>query len=784
MRMYILIAVLAAGIPGTARTVEWRPPAERVPPAESQWSAARARLSATEAARGVDPDARLDSLRDRSARTDRNIDDLLVGASVPSPVHVDPDARQPSGDVPVLRVGDDLFCDFTASSTSNGLQQAIDAALADGAGETEIRVANSGSYVNRRYFINDIGDQSVTIIGGFPSCGNLTASETTTLDRGTASSGPVILIDAVSASELVVLENLELTGGDGTTGGALEVRNNNFVVLTDVRLKFSNATLGGGMAVVDLVDGTSTTAWLRGESSINGNEASSRGGGIYCFGTGAGVALDAPVAVNGNSAVNGGGLALRGGCAVDAFTSLPAGIFSNSASEDGGGVWADGGSVFRLLGGEGGFGFGDASVRATLDVNQAADEGGGVYAEDVATLIRATDAWISTNQATFGGGVALRNGAELQMDRTLAGDACHDELRCSSLSSNTASGSGGGVRASGDAPRVDLRQTWVESNRSEASGMAMQVSGNPGARAKLFVEGSIFSGNEPVGASGAFRSLIDLQVQTDAVVAYSTMFDNLAGDFVHVFSAANNVDLQLYSSIFSEPVGGLARVTWGGSRTGAADCLLVWNADAESDLPPGSSFVAVDDPGLLSSGLLSAGSPAVDYCDEDKYAAFEPDILDAPRGVDAAGSTDLLGPFDLGAHEFTGTIDGGTVSITPQLVEDAEDAGEVLFSLSRSGGSEGEARMRVVTVAGSATAGADYVALDQEVVWSNGDGLPRLVSVSLIDDAVAEPVETFIVRVQLVSGTATVGMPSTATVRLFDNEQGIFADGFEGADSI
>lgn len=788
MRMSILIIVLAAGVPGIARAAESLPPAERVPPGEPQWSAARARLSATEAARGVDPDAWLDSLRDRSVATDRSIEDLLVGASVPSPVParaVDPDAWQPRGVVPVLRVGDDPFCDYTASPTSNGLQQAIDAALADGAGETEIRVANSGSYVNRRYFINDIGDQSLTIIGGFPSCDNLTASETTTLDRGTASSGPVVLIDSVSTPELVSLENLVLRGGDGTTGGALEVRNNNFVILTDVRLTASNATLGGGMAVVDLVDGTTTTAWMLGESSIGGNTASSRGGGIYCFGTDAGIALDSAVAVNGNSAVTGGGMALRGGCRVDAYSSLPAGIFSNAASDDGGGVWADGGSEFRMLGGGGGFGFGDASVEATLDTNQAADEGGGAYAEGAGTLIRATDAWIWANQASFGGGVSLRDGAELQMDRTLAGDACADELRCSWLASNTASGAGGGVRARGDAPSVDIRQTWVENNRSEASGMALLISGNDGARADLFVEGSIFSGNEPIGASGAFRSLIDLQVQTDAVVAYSTMFDNLAGDFVDVFSAANNVNLQLYSSIFSEPTGGLARVTWGSSNTGVADCLLVWDANAESDLPPGSTFIGVDDdPALLPSGLLSAGSRAVDYCDDSVYAAFEPDILGAPRGVDTAGQPDLLGPFDLGAHEFTGTVDGGSVSITPQLVETAENAGEVLFSVLRSGGSEGEARIRVFTVAESASAGEDYVALAQEVVWSNGENLPRLVSVSLIDDAAAEPAETFTVRVQRISGTASVETPGAATVRVFDNEQGIFADGFEGADSI
>ncbi|MBY6205918.1 Calx-beta domain-containing protein [Halomonas denitrificans] len=700
----------------------------------------------------------------------------------------------PSRGVPVLRVGNDPSCDFTASPSINGLQQAIDAAASDanGAAETEIRLANTGQYVNRRFFINDLADQTVRLVGGFVNCASAgPTGARTVLDRGTASAGPVLLIDQVASLENVFLENLELRGGSGSAGGGMEIRNNNFVIATDVRTTQNSASSGGGIAVGDTNDGTQTLLWLLGDSDVTANTATAFGGGISCSGAQASMVIDTDVSVSGNStAISGGGLSVRSGCVADVYASFPDGIYENSAGT-GGGIAASNGGRVNVVGGEQGFfGFGDADRRTTVDGNTATENGGGLFVTGAGTLVRMTDAVLRVNRADddgdgdgSGGGAWVGSMARLEIDRTLDDEACHSVVRCSDVAGNSAV-QGGGIFVRGNGTEVDVRQTWFTLNSASDSGAALYstLAGGelPPDSVDVYLEGNVFTGHPMAGNA----EVVTLNFGNDARLVYNTFAGNADSEFDSAvfLNTSNNVDF--FGNLVAESPGRVFSGIWGSPsfpNIGSAACVV---AHEIASLPPGSTdSVAAD--AMLDGGLRPTGvSPAVDFCDAATYPILEPDLENLPRGVDTAGVTNGLGPFDLGALEFRGTIDGGEVAFIDLLVEMNEGDPARTLLLRRTGAAQGEARIRVQTVAGSAMPGSDFAPIDTVVTWADGDNLPKSVVLGLVDDGVGEDRERLTIQLSIDGGTGTLGAPSTLPVTIYDDDAGVFADGFEGPGSL
>lgn len=696
--------------------------------------------------------------------------------------------------VPILRVGNDPSCDFTASTATNGLQQAIDAAAGDanGGAETEIRLANTGQYANRRFFINDLADQTLRLVGGFVNCGSATpGGARTVLDRGTASSGPVLLIDAVAGLENVFLENLELRGGDGSAGGGIEIRNNNFVIATDVRTTQNSASSGGGIAVSDSSDGTQTLLWLLGDSDVTDNTATVFGGGISCSGAQASMVIDTDVSVAGNStAISGGGLSVRSGCVADVYASFPDGIYDNSAGT-GGGIAASSGARVNVVGGEQGFfGFGDADRRTTVDGNRATENGGGLFVTGAGTLLRATDAVLRVNTADAdadgdgdGGGAWVGSMARLEIDRTLADDECHAPVRCSDVAGNSAV-RGGGIFVRGNGTAVDLRQTWFTSNQASDSGAALYstlAAGElPPDALDIYLEGNVFT-NHPLAGSG---EVVNLNFGNNAAIVYNTFANNADSEFDASISINTSNDVDFFGNLIDESDGRVFSGVWGSPsfpNTGRYGCA-VFNAVAGFP-QTGPALVAADP--MLDAALRPTGvSPAVDLCDAATFPILEPDLENLPRGVDTAGVTNGLGPFDVGALEFRGTIDGGQVAFFDLLVEMNEDDPPRTLLLRRTGAAQGEARIRVRTMAGSATPGSDFSPIDTVVTWADGDNLPKSVVLGLVDDGVGEDRERLTVQLSIDGGTASLAAPSTLPVTIYDDDAGVFADGFEGPGSL
>lgn len=694
------------------------------------------------------------------------------------------------GGVPVIRVGNDPDCDFTASSTSNGLQTAMDAAAVDanGAALTEIRVADTGDYSGRRYFLNDAvgGDQTVDIIGGYATCASASPLGNTELDR-VGASGPVIAIDPAASPQTVTLVNLTILGAEGTgPAGGVQVGDNNDLVLDDTTVQANTGDRGGGIRITAGAGGAS--ALVLGNSRIRSNTALTSGGGIYCSGANASVILDGAAAVNNNTSnFDGGGFHADAGCTLISLSSFPAGIFGNLAAGDGGGGMVSGGASATLLGGSV-FGLGNADAPTVLDLNQANNAGGGFHVADPGSLVDVQNSWVSgnvadadENESGSGGAAMVLDGGEFRTRRTLAGSACHDPVRCTRINNNFGR-FGGGIFAAGDGTRVDMRQTWIEANQAPMVGSALMITnngGDPAMPAELFMEGNMIVNNPTSN-----QATVDLQVNTTATIAFTTFADNLLDSSARNFILFDDVEVGLYSSVLWESAGQVFFVNkgWDGSSSGIVDCVIAHETD---NLPPASSFVTTSDPLFAAPGpegdyRLGPGSPAIDYCDTAFYNPQEDDIEGMTRGFNVPSMPDLLGPYDLGAHEYSATIAGGSVQFATSIVEAPENIGSKIIEIQRTGGTEGPASYLLETADGTAVAGTDYIAVSTLLEWNDGDGDPVFVPIPILNDDLAIPDRAFRVQLSRDGGAAEAGNPASLMVVIREDDgDRLFIDGYE-----
>lgn len=107
-----------------------------------------------------------------------------------------------------------------------------------------------------------------------------------------------------------------------------------------------------------------------------------------------------------------------------------------------------------------------------------------------------------------------------------------------------------------------------------------------------------------------------------------------------------------------------------------------------------------------------------------------------------------------------------------------ENAGSATLTVERAGGSEGSTGVSFETVSDTAIAGADFVASSGTVEFDDGETFNTL-SIVLLDDGFIEGEERFGVILTGVTAGGTIGSPSAITVIVRDDEDFLFADGFE-----
>ncbi|MFH1493683.1 MAG: Calx-beta domain-containing protein [Pseudomonadota bacterium] len=97
----------------------------------------------------------------------------------------------------------------------------------------------------------------------------------------------------------------------------------------------------------------------------------------------------------------------------------------------------------------------------------------------------------------------------------------------------------------------------------------------------------------------------------------------------------------------------------------------------------------------------------------------------------------------------------------------AEGIATVTLKVTRSGGTTGTASVQYATANGSATAGSDYTAKTGTLTWAANDAAAKSIAVTIVNDALVEPNETFSVTLSN-PVNVTLGTPNPATVTILD----------------
>ena len=149
--------------------------------------------------------------------------------------------------------------------------------------------------------------------------------------------------------------------------------------------------------------------------------------------------------------------------------------------------------------------------------------------------------------------------------------------------------------------------------------------------------------------------------------------------------------------------------------------------------------------------MINAGDPA-----------FTP-----PPAVDQRGFPRVVnGRIDMGAVE----LNPGTIQLTASAVSVNENAGTVTITVTRTGGSDGAVSATYNTVDGTAVAPGDYTTAAGTVNFADGDTAPKTFQVTIVNDTLDEPDETFNVILSAPTGGAVLGGITTEVVTILDDD--------------
>jgi hypothetical protein len=241
----------------------------------------------------------------------------------------------------------------------------------------------------------NITDKNLTIEGGYDFDCVTYITNTTTVD-GSDSTGSVFDI----TNSTVTLRDLDITGGNGTTGGGVNVLPGSSRVTLDNTDVFGNQADYGGGLYVDV----GNVLTITNDSDVTDNTATIYGGGARVWGRLVGDGWSSTIAKN--SAPNGGGIAVPNAGVLYFYGSH---ILENSATDPaghGGGIYVYAGGVVTL------------TSSANVARNDAYD-GAGIYADAARVHLGAV---VHSNvAANNGGGVYLANDSALHANGTYVG---------------------------------------------------------------------------------------------------------------------------------------------------------------------------------------------------------------------------------------------------------------------------------------------------------------------------------------------------------------------------
>lgn len=227
--------------------------------------------------------------------------------------------------------------------------------------------------------------------------------------------------------------------------------------------------------------------------------------------------------------------------------------------------------------------------------------------------------------------------------------------------------------------------------------------------------------------------------------------------------------LQFTAATFASTVEG-GTLTYTVSRTGgtagpvSAACALdaATTATASADFSLATSIVS------WVNGESGNRSCTVTTVNDDLVESSESVVL-ALQNV-TGGAT--IGSPGTASATITDNDNAGVIAFaTSTLGTVSEGAGSIQVTVRRSGGSSGAATATCsMGNGGTATSPADFTLDPATVSWASGESGDRTYTVTIVDDSTVEPAETIVLQLGALTGQATLGSPSTATLTVTNND--------------
>jgi hypothetical protein len=395
------------------------------------------------------------------------------------------------------------------------------------------------------------------------------------------------------------------------------------------------------------------------------------------------------------------------------------------------------------------------SIVANVIANGSAPDGQGVWVQSSTRVL------ISRNSFRDNFGLAI----DLDAAGVTANDAGDADTGANDLQNfpvlTSAIASGGNVTIAGTLNSIAGSAYTVELYASAAC--------DPSG----YGEGETYLGSVPftTDASGTGAFTVSLPgPATGFVTATARDASNNTSEFsacVVIASGPLSGTVHLTSSTYSVAEGD-GSGSFAISRTGTGGPASVQYTLTDDTATNGADYTKTPAPGTVIWAAGETSTKTVSFAVTDDAIAESTETftvaLSAPVNVTLRAPASAT--YSIIDNDFA---PGGKFGFTASTASVNEHSGVVTLDVTRTGGSAGEVHVSWSTANGSATAGSDYTAATQTLVWETGDTAPRQVVVQITDDPSIEGAETFTVKLTDPVG-GTIGVPDTVTVTIVDDD--------------